>query len=743
MHRLTNLFLLFLFAFLTTHAQVNYNDFGFVRNQSVDVVDNNGNRYDFAWAGGINSVRFSEIDIDRDGQKDLFIFEKNGNRILPFIRIDNHTFRYAPEFVHLFPKLHDWAILIDYDGDGKEDIFTYGLAGITVYRNNSNETLSFELITEQLMSNYYGNLTNIYSSPDDYLAIVDIDGDGDLDILNFWSLGMYVHLQKNWAIENFGRRDTFDFKLEDECWGQFHEGEENNEITLFSNCGDDSKKTRHVGSSMFAIDYNHDGLVDLVLGDVDYPELLLLTNGGSRETALMVSQESNFPNANMPISIYSMPAINFLDIDRDGVSEIIASPSDPSFKKSENINSVWLYKYEETTQNYELATKSFLQEEMIDVGSGAIPVLYDWDRDGLPDLFIGNFGRYDSSALVNGFLNSYYSASITYYRNIGTEESPQFQLITEDFGHLRRYGFTSLAPAFADFNHDGMTDILCGNEEGSLTLFLNEGSNDNPVFNNPTSNYADINVRYNSVPQLFDLDKDGNLDLLIGNRRGFIAYYRNVGDNAAPSFAKVTDTLGMVDVRDFNLSYFGYNIPHFFRNGEGETFLFCGNEKGTVRYYKNIDENLDGEFELVLEVMHELDGNIRRDIREGARSAACVGNLNNDGYPDMIVGNWAGGVAFFQGVAHPDSTVGIKPTIPQSHFSYYPNPCQEFFHIGCEGDNEDQFLLYLYNIQGKLIHTQTIFHQEKISVSHLENGIYIGKIMGKNSEEHFKIVVSR
>ena len=42
------------------------------------------------------------------------------------------------------------AIFHDYNHDGMADIFTYGLAGIAVYRNISQDSLAFELLTDQL-----------------------------------------------------------------------------------------------------------------------------------------------------------------------------------------------------------------------------------------------------------------------------------------------------------------------------------------------------------------------------------------------------------------------------------------------------------------------------------------------------------------------------------------------------------------------------------------------------------------
>ena len=198
----------------------------------------------------MSNLAFFNIDFDLDGTEDLLAFEKHGIRLLPFLR-QGQQWVYASEYRHCFPELHDWIILKDYDNDGKKDIFTYGLAGIRVFKNTSLEQLSFSLVTEQLTSFYYTSYSNIYASPDDNLVVADVDHDGDMDILNFWVLGKYVHFQRNYAIENNLANGWLDFRLEDECWGTFSEGTDNNEITLLSYCQSKNEEpTRHVGSTM-------------------------------------------------------------------------------------------------------------------------------------------------------------------------------------------------------------------------------------------------------------------------------------------------------------------------------------------------------------------------------------------------------------------------------------------------------------------------------------------------------------
>ncbi|MCR4965081.1 MAG: T9SS type A sorting domain-containing protein [Bacteroidales bacterium] len=712
-----------LFTSVIAHAQTDLFDYGFTRNLHVPVYHSSDTLAQ-PWAGGMNSVFFSPIDLNLDGSDDLVAFEKHGNRILPFL-LQNGHYTYAPQYARCFPDLHDWALLKDYDGDGRNDIFTYRLAGIRVFRNTSSDTLSFTLVTEQLPAWYYNGYVNLYASPDDYLVVEDIDGDGRTDVLNFWVLGKYVHYLRNYSTTS----SDFDLRLEESCWGHFSEADDNNTITLFTDCDDkgDENNIRHTGSSMLWIDIDGDGTHDLLVGDVDSPHLIYLHNGGTDTDTYMDTQDTLFPS-NAPVVLYSMPAAAQVQLAGENRPSLLISPSDPSLSKSQDLQSVWRYDYDTLLQQYTLTQKDFLQGEMLDMGSGCSPVLFDWDSDGLLDLFLANYGQFDSAHLVNGFLTSDFSSSIRYYHNVGSSSQPVFQLADEDFGNLRALNRQALHPTFGDLNGDGLVDMLCGDRDGTLTLVphnrITTGTGE------ITTNYLGISAGAYSTPQLFDLDGDQKTDLIIGNRRGLLSYYHS---NANGSFDFVTDTLGQVDVRDFNLSYFGYSVPCFYRDPNLGTVLFCGSEKGHIQYYKNIDGNLDGAFTLAEQTLAETIDGVPQRLREGIRCSAAVGLLDGDNLPDLLIGNYAGGVSFFIGSDRLPHGTGIT-VMKEENFRLYPNPTNGLVHCMPTDTQSPIQSLDLYDISGRHLINST---KDSIDLSTLANGIYILVV---NSQVRLKII---
>ncbi len=736
--------LLFFFLFIFQSLQSQTFDFGFERQDSILVVNEDGYHYNYPWAGGLNNCQFFQIDLDLNGTLDLVVFDKHGNKTLPFLKFNDcgHTgYFFHPEYNDYLPKFRSWVNSFDYNLDEKYDIFTYTIGGIKAFLNTSESQLELTEVKPRLYSNYGSGIPiNLYTNEADYPGFADINNDGAMDIVNFWALGKYVELHKNTGIDIHGSYDSLSFKLESSCWGNFEENESSNVLELNSNCGSKNialNPQRHSGSTMLIIDLNGDNTKDIIIGDVDYPHLISLINGGSADTAIMISQDTMFPSISKPVRLYSMPAATSIDIDFDNVPDLLVSPFDLSRDKAENKNSIWLYKNigTRTTPEYSFVSSNFLQDNMIDLGSGAYPTLSDVNGDGLLDLIVGNWGTYDSSNYIGSFLHSYYTSSLTLFINTGSPANPTFQLADTNFAGCLSLKKRGCYPAIGDLDGDGDKDLLVGDETGRITFFRNNTSaNIIPNFDPPIANYQNIQVHSYSAPQLFDLNKDGLLDLLIGDSLGKIHYYKNIGNANIPNFTLITDSLGGVNVRNSDVSYFGYSTPCFFRKND-TTYLALGSESGFVYMYKNIDANLNGSFTLIDDSTFFVRKQKRVPLYEGIRSGVAIEDINGDLYPDLFLGNYSGGLTFYKGTTPPALNVGVVDFQSKNNSHILkPNPAKDFVHIELKNDTENSTYkkVIVYNQLMQKMDVEVL--ENTLYIKHLPTGVYFVKIVNQNNE---------
>lgn len=731
-------------------SQTGLYDFGFEYNFSTIVLNSNNDTLDLAWWGGLNAIHMAEIDINLDGINDILLFDRIGNKIMPLINLNvpgKFSYKYAPEYRRFFPQdLSDWIILYDYNNDGKKDIFTYFPGGIRLFKNTStNNQLSFSLVTNMINSLHFNSYINIFLTNVDMPIITDVDGDGDVDIVVFFVLGNYIELHQNMGVELHGNPDTLDFKRTQRCFGNIQESDLTNQIFLNINCpfsnkisenNRNSKAVNHVGSTMLFFDTDGDGLKDLLMGDTDYPSITWLKNGGTPDTAHFVAQDTLFPSNTRPIKLFSMPVLSYLDLNNNGVKDLVASPFDASPIISESKKSVWLYENHGRNDSIDLlfVKENFIQDRMIEHGSGAYPVLFDYNGNGLLDLFVANYGTRDTSYYFEGVLKSEFISTIALYENIGNINEPKFKLLTEDFANLSQYKLLSVYPTFGDLTGNGVPDMILGNKNGKIWFFTNTAQLGNPMNLVLTdSNYQNIDVGDYSTPFLFDLDKDNKLDLIIGERLGNLHYYKNIGTSSSPSFSLITNNLGNVNTADLNYSWHGHSVPYFYRNNNGKTWLFTGSNRGWVLNYRNIDNNLSGAFELIDTLFVVYDFN-KFKIMEGLKSAPAVADLNNDGHPELILGNLGGGLNFFIGTESPADTVGIERFYAADFsINIFPNPTNDFLKIDIS-----HFMInskvYIYDVLGKLINIYDVKFGETniIDVSEFNSGFYIVKYQGVN-----------
>ncbi len=736
--------------------------------QAIQVTDESKKIFQYPWAGGMNSCQFGEVDMNMDGIKDLFVFDRHGDRIMTFINggtANTVDYEYAPQYIDNFPELYDWAILVDYNMDGKEDIFTYAgtWPGIIVYKNVSNTELEFELEVYPYLKSLQGSIyTNILVTDVDYPGISDIDNDGDLDILTFYGLGAFVEMHKNLSMEKYGIPDSLDYVKTTFCWGYFAENDESNIIYLDTCLGgidcqssvykklNPNNDNRHTGSTFLLLDLDGDNDKDLVLGDVDYPNLIELINGGDQDSAYMISQDTSFPSYNKPVNLMSLPVAAYLDVDNNGINDLLLSAFDPSLTTSTNKNSVWLYYNEGMNDNpqFDFEQRNFLQDEMIDVGSGAYPVFEDYDGDGLPDLFISNFGYYIYSYYSPGmFLHSIYWSNIALFTNTGSANNPSFTRVTHDFANLHEYHLTGIFLTFGDIDGDNDKDMIIGDKTGTLKYFENQAGPGQPMyFSDPVENYAGIDVGSYSTPQLYDLNNDGLLDLVIGEDAGNLNYYENTGNSSEPVFTYVTDSLGKVNVTDLQVSYTGYSTPYFFQNMENHTNLVVGSEIGKVFYYKNIDGNLNGEFE-ENDSLYLLVDDESFELMNGIRTGATLNDLNGDGYFDLLVGNYSGGLNYYPGTEPPGVSSIADHEKNSLRLLLFPNPAKDVIKIKIEESfTPSQVRINIYNIMSEKVSSQIFSNKSiyEVGLDQLPDGVYICEaIINKDIRLYERFLISR
>jgi len=720
------------------------------------------------WAGGMNACQFGQLDIDMDGTKDLVMFDRCGNRIMPFILTNaNSQYIYSREYIVNFPELSDWAIFADYNGDGLEDIFTYspGFAGMKVYRNISGSQLEFTLEVYPYLTSFQGGgYVNILVTYADYPAISDLDGDGDLDILSFWGLGSFVEMHKNMSVEKYGNRDSLDFIKTETCWGYFAESEESNEVTLDTCYGRVQRSARptewlqsfglefkvqsgvqslkfrvwgeerHTGSTFQVLDLNEDGLLDLLLGDVDYPNIVALYNGGTQDTAVMTSYDWNFPAYDEPVNLFSMPSAYYGDLDGDNIHDLLVSPFDPNPYLSSNFSSSWFYKNLGTNEEpyFNLLNYRFIQEQMIDAGAGAYPVFHDYDHDGLQDLFIGNYGKYDTSYYDQFLiLHTEHTGQIGLYRNAGTDVKPAFTYMTDDFASIGGLKLNGIIPAFGDLDGDGDADMLTGIEDGRIIYFENIADIGQTMsLELRDQNYGGIDVGNSSAPVLFDLDGDDLTDLVIGEKGGNLNYYKNTGSYSTPVFELETDSLGKVNVTDPNVSLDGYSVPFLLRDNLGHVQLIVGSEQGKIFYYNDIEDDLTGTFK-ESEELGTLIGTSDFMADRGFRTAGALTDLNNDGTFELVAGNFSGGLEYFSSDGHPEvNSINPPPGVDQV-ILIYPNPAEEFVNIVCTNAEKYRIKsIELYDISGRKVYCNQTINQtiNTLSLTSLADGLYFMEI---------------
>ena len=566
------------------------------------VYDSTGQAYQFPFLGGLNNPRPQLVDIDGDGDLDLFLQEFTG-RMMYF---ENTGSARTPHFEWRSDRYQDldigeWSRFEDVDGDGDVDMvaetpYSY----IRYFRNEGSRTEPAFALASDTLRDDQGKA--IFNDRQNIPQLVDIDCDGKLDLLMGRTSGMVTHYeavgQDAHGIPVFHFvSDTFQH------------------LQIIGTVGQGPAPSMHGANTMIVTDIDRDGDPDILWGDYFEPGLIWLKNTGTCALPIIGQDSVSFPpGAPLRTSGYNAPVVG--DLDGDGDLDVLMGVLGGAFNP--NTTSVANLYYLEQTAPMVFAVRSTAYLSSLDIGAESAPAVADVDGDGDLDLILGNRISQHNPR----------TAALEYFENRGTATHPEWHAA----GPLDITGTFNYAPALGDLDGDGKPDLMLGTWRNVLGWYRNTGAAGKPVFALMDSAAVTLTRGSNATPALADVDGDGDLDLFVGEGSGTINFYRNDGTRKAPKFVLVSDDFA-------GIAAGRRSAPTLMDiDGDGDLDLLVGNENGDVKLYRNSGTKTTPAF--TLDTSFELLGSYN--------AIPTAADMDGDGKPELLLGGSGGGVQLWK-----------------------------------------------------------------------------------------------
>lgn len=605
-------------------------------------------------------------DINNDGTQDLFLgnisdvtdFFWNNSTNFPSTFCKDTSLLWNIYSDGLINTNSDYPALVDLDDDGDLDLIIGGFYGLLYYENigDVNSPIFYKIDTIFTYVN-----TQIGGDPKP--AFADLDGDGDYDLLvgigeSFVSgpdAGLTIGFRNN------GTASNPIFNLD------------NTLVTGIPDVGVNSYPT--------LADLDADEDFDLLLGR-DGGALYYYQNTGTKFQPIWTRQYTTFASVETQ-TYWKNPT--FVDLDYDGDLDLV-------YGQSSGILYVYRNNGSPANPSFQLYPDYFKVIKLD--GSGGTSSLADYDGDGDYDL-----------------LSGMWDGKFYYFRNDGTNQQPVFNRITASFSNLTVNSYS--APVFVDIDNDGDYDIVSGATNGQVYCFINN----NGSFTSNTTIFGFIDVGWTSIPTFADLDGDGDLDLLVGAEAGTsYQYYENLGDN----------------VFSANNSVFaGISFPSYSRptltdvDNDGDYDLIIGRSNGVINYYRNDGNSNNPNW--------VRDDSQFAEVKVKQNAHAGFADLDGDGRKDLVAAEYDGNFTFYKNLFAPSSTVDNNNELPEKDFylyQNYPNPFNPSTVIGYQLPVISYVTIKVYDVLGKEI--ITLVNEEKpagnyevdFNAEDLSSGVY-------------------
>ena len=265
---------------------------------------------------------------------------------------------------------------------------------------------------------------------------------------------------------------------------------------------------------------------------------------------------------------------------------------------------------------------------------------------GEPEDSNGGDTVYGYQSNVDGYLGEF-------FRLWTGENNPFIHVDPQDYSGFYYYTLVSSG----DLDGDGDLDLVTGSTGVYLHYFENTGTASAPEFtkrsgaDNPFDGF-DLGLATNSV--LADLDDDGDLDLISGSGRSYLAYLENTGTASAPAFTQRTGSSNPVD----GIASGAHISPALADlDGDGDLDLLTGNQQGELAYFENTGSDASPDFSKRTGTTNPFN-TISAEVHTDPEFA----DIDNDGDVDLILWNWYGKLNYFENTGSATAPVFTQRT---------------------------------------------------------------------------------